>query len=119
MTTTVKTMAQILEETRDIDWTKVDATTDAEIARQIAEDPDTAPDLTTAEPPRIFPQTVRRRLGMTQPQLAALLRISAATLRDWEQGHSTPEGAAEALLTVLDREPEAVLRALSGRGKAA
>jgi hypothetical protein len=28
------------------DWTRVDATTDEEIARQIAEDPDTAPELT-------------------------------------------------------------------------
>jgi hypothetical protein len=28
------------------DWAKVDATTDADIARQIAEDPDTAPETT-------------------------------------------------------------------------
>ena len=28
-----------------IDWARVDATTEADIARQIAEDPDTAPDL--------------------------------------------------------------------------
>ena len=27
------------------DWTRVDATTDEDIARQIAEDPDTAPDM--------------------------------------------------------------------------
>lgn len=31
------------------DWTKFDATTDEDIARQIAEDPDTAPDLVEAE----------------------------------------------------------------------
>ncbi|HEY0832969.1 MAG TPA: hypothetical protein VGE72_03580 [Azospirillum sp.] len=29
------------------DWSKVDATTDEDIARQIAEDPDTAPDLSS------------------------------------------------------------------------
>ncbi len=29
-----------------VDWPKVDATTEADIARQIAEDPDTAPELT-------------------------------------------------------------------------
>jgi hypothetical protein len=29
-----------------VDWAKVDATTDEDIARQIAEDPDTAPELT-------------------------------------------------------------------------
>ena len=32
------------------DWSKVDATSEEDIARQIAEDPDTAPDLST-EPP--------------------------------------------------------------------
>ena len=29
-----------------VDWRRVDATTDEDIARQIAEDPDTAPELT-------------------------------------------------------------------------
>ncbi len=29
-----------------MDWAKIDATTDEDIARQIAEDPDTAPELT-------------------------------------------------------------------------
>ncbi len=30
---------------REVDWARLDATTDEEIARQIAEDPDVAPDL--------------------------------------------------------------------------
>ena len=30
---------------RDVDYAKLDATTDEDIARQIAEDPDTAPDM--------------------------------------------------------------------------
>jgi hypothetical protein len=34
------------ERTGRVDWAKVDATTEADIARQIAEDPDTAPELT-------------------------------------------------------------------------
>lgn len=32
------------------DWSKVDATSEDDIARQIAGDPDTAPDLSTAPP---------------------------------------------------------------------
>jgi hypothetical protein len=34
------------ERTGRVDWAKVDATTEADIARQIAEDPNTAPELT-------------------------------------------------------------------------
>ena len=34
------------ERTGRVDWAKVDATTEADIARQMAEDPDTAPELT-------------------------------------------------------------------------
>jgi hypothetical protein len=34
------------ERTGRVDWARVDATTDKDIARQIAEDPDTAPELT-------------------------------------------------------------------------
>ena len=34
------------ERTGRVDWVEVDATTEADIARQIAEDPDTAPEIT-------------------------------------------------------------------------
>ena len=33
---------------------------------------------------------------------------------EWEQGRRVPDRAARVLLTVIDREPEAVVRALSG-----
>jgi hypothetical protein len=33
----------------DVDWTRVDATTDADIARQAADDPDTPPPATDEE----------------------------------------------------------------------
>ena len=35
------------------DWSKVDATTDEDIARQIDDDPDTAPDLSTLPPTQV------------------------------------------------------------------
>ena len=59
--------------------------------------------------------TIRRRLGMTQAQSAAAIGIPLATLRNWEQARVEPDPAARALLRILDREPEAALRAL-GRG---
>ena len=48
---------------------------------------------------------------MTQDRFASRFGISTATLRNWEQGRRRPEGPARALLTIIDREPEAVRRA--------
>jgi putative transcriptional regulator len=52
---------------------------------------------------------IRCHLGFTQRQFAALLGISAATLKNWEQGRRKPEGAARVLLCVAAKFPEAVL----------
>jgi putative transcriptional regulator len=95
-------------------YAKVMATTDAEIAEQIADDPDTAPDVTTLPDAwRIKPRTARRKLGnLTQRQAAKLLRIGLGTLRNWEQGRTLPDGPAKTLLLIAEREPKAVLRAL-------
>jgi len=38
-------------------------------------------------------------------------------LKDWEQHRRDPEGPARTLLLVIDREPEAVRRALGERVK--
>jgi putative transcriptional regulator len=57
---------------------------------------------------------VRRRLLLSQGKFAALLGISAATLRNWEQGRRIPKGPARVLLRVAAWYPEAVLSAVSG-----
>ena len=57
---------------------------------------------------------VRARLGLSQSGFAAMFRVSVATVRNWEQGRRRPEGPARVLLTVIDREPDAVRRALAG-----
>ena len=57
---------------------------------------------------------LRSKLGMSQGSFAARFGISPATLRNWEQGRRSPEGPARVLLTIIDREPEAVRRALRG-----
>jgi len=43
---------------------------------------------------------------------ASSLPVAPATLKNWEQGRTYPDRPARALLTVVSRQPEAVLRAL-------
>jgi putative transcriptional regulator len=52
---------------------------------------------------------LRIRFKLSQAKFAALLGISAATVRNWEQGRRMPEGPARVLLQVAERYPEAVL----------
>ena len=57
-------------------------------------------------------KTIRKRLHVSQVQFAHLIGVSAATLRNWEQGRTYPEGAARALLKIAARRPDAVLESL-------
>ena len=63
-------------------------------------------------PQRIDVKAIRAKLGMTQQQFAARFGFSVNTLRHWEQGLRQPEGPARAYLQVIDREPDAVQKAL-------
>ena len=65
------------------------------------------------QPVSVDVATVRERLGFTQAQFAARFGFSVATLRHWERGDRSPQGAALVLLNLIDRDPEGVLRALS------
>ena len=56
---------------------------------------------------------VRKHLKLTQDQMAAFLGTSVSGYRKWEQGQRQPSGAARTLLRVMEKEPQAVLRALS------
>jgi putative transcriptional regulator len=90
-----------------IDVTRVDATTEADIAKHQAED-DANAMLDAAK----FVRRVRKRLGFSQAQFAERIEVSLDTIRNWEQGKRCPTGAAKALLKVLDKAPEAALAAL-------
>ena len=50
----------------------------------------------------------RLRSGLSQRQFAAALHISPRTLQQWEQGRRHPSGAAETLLKIVARHPEAL-----------
>ena len=57
---------------------------------------------------------IRKAQNLTQDGVSRLLNIPVATIRDWEQGRREPDAAALSLLRVLEREPEAVRRAMDG-----
>jgi putative transcriptional regulator len=58
-------------------------------------------------------QRARKKLGLSQDEFAEAFGVSASTLRKWEQGQRAPTGAAKTLLKIVEREPRAVIRALS------
>jgi putative transcriptional regulator len=62
--------------------------------------------------PEIDVAGLRAKLGMSQERFARTFGVSVGTVRGWEQGRRRPEGAARVLLTVIDKETEAVKRAL-------
>jgi putative transcriptional regulator len=68
--------------------------------------------VTTVQVPVIDVRAVRRRLGVTQSEFAARFGFQPATLKNWEQGRTRPDGPARVLLTVIARHPEAVEDAL-------
>jgi putative transcriptional regulator len=68
--------------------------------------------VTKVKVPIIDVRATRRRLGLSQAAFAAKFGFQAATLRNWEQGRTRPDGPARVLLTVIARHPEAVEDAL-------
>lgn len=66
------------------------------------------------EVPAVDVRAARKRLGLSQDKFAEAFKINSSTLRKWEQGTRQPRGPARVLLTVIEKEPEAVIRALAG-----
>jgi putative transcriptional regulator len=94
---------------QEVDWDKIDALSDDDIRKQIAGDPDVAPDMA----PDFDVAAIRRRSGMSQAKFAATFGFSLRTLQEWERGAKQPSGPARTLLIVIDKEPDAVRKALS------
>ncbi|HYD66953.1 helix-turn-helix domain-containing protein [Azospirillum sp.] len=65
-------------------------------------------------PERIDVRGIRKNLGLSQAEFAARFGFSVHTLRKWEQEGRQPEGPARAYLKVIERDPEAVRKALWG-----
>jgi putative transcriptional regulator len=78
--------------------------------RSLANDPELEPP-TRSLVPLLNMRDIRRKLGLTEGQLAKKLQVAVATLRDWEHGRGQTDPALQALLRVLDKLPEPALRA--------
>jgi putative transcriptional regulator len=91
------------------DWGKIDAMTDEDIARQIAVNPDAAPDMA----PEIDVRAIRRAAGMTQAQFAETYEFSIRTVQEWERGAKKPSGPARTLLRAIKADPEGLRKALA------
>jgi putative transcriptional regulator len=64
-------------------------------------------------PEKIDVRKIRRRHGLSQEAFALKYGFALSAVRDWEQGRRTPERSARILLKIVDKEPEAVSRALA------
>jgi putative transcriptional regulator len=99
------------------DWRAFDAMSENERHRAALSDAD-APPATEAQLARArrvpSVRALRQKLNLTQEEFAARFHLPLGTVRDWEQGAHRPDKAAQVLLTVIARDPDAVARALEG-----
>ena len=64
-------------------------------------------------PQEVDVKAIRNRLGMTQARFSDTFGFSLDAIKHWEGGRRTPEAPARILLTVIDKNPAAVLTALN------
>ena len=64
-------------------------------------------------PQEVDVKAIRNRLGMTQAKFSDTFGFSLDAIKHWEGGRRTPEAPARTLLTVIDKNPAAVLTALN------
>lgn len=97
------------------DWRAFDAMSEEERHQAALSDPD-CPPATKAQLARArrvpTVRALRKKLNMTQEEFATRFHLPLGTIRDWEQGAHRPDKAAQVLLTVIAKDPEAVARAL-------
>jgi putative transcriptional regulator len=90
------------------DWARIDATTEAEIAQQLAED-----DVEARRDAAAHSRRVRARVGLSQAAFARQIGVSVETVRSWEQGRRSPRGPARALLRLIEQAPDAACQAFA------
>ncbi len=97
-----------------VDEAKVDSTSEEDIRRQTREDGFDPDKPFRGLVPMISPATIRARLGFSQARFAKALRVPLATLRNWEQGRTQPDPAAQSLLALVNDDPERAFKVLEG-----
>jgi putative transcriptional regulator len=63
-------------------------------------------------PDEVDVKSIRHRLNMTQSRFSETFGFSLDAIKHWEGGRRTPEAPARTLLTVIDKNPAAVITAL-------
>jgi DNA-binding transcriptional regulator YiaG len=103
----------------------VDAVSDTDITRHARQDQTITPAdrewrkmtkegcVSLVPPAKVDVRAVREKMHLSQSEFAARFGFTAAAVRQWEQGRRQPHGPARVLLTIIDREPNAVRRALA------
>jgi putative transcriptional regulator len=66
-------------------------------------------------PDEVDVKSIRNKLNMTQSRFSATFGFSLDAIKHWEGGRRTPEAPARTLLTVIDKNPVAVITALHPR----
>ncbi len=69
-------------------------------------------------PAEVDVKVIRKRLNMTQARFSDTFGFSLDAVKHWEGGRRTPESSARAFLTVIARNPGAVIEALHRTGPA-
>jgi putative transcriptional regulator len=107
-----------------VDWERIDAMTDEDIARQIAEDPDVAPDMSEALERGEFEvvwgidlEHVRSKTGLDQPTFAQRFGLPLDEIIDWEARGRVPDRTTWMYLKLIEREPELTSRMAEAIGR--
>src|SRR5262245_54274177 len=103
------------------DWRAFDAMTDEERHAAAVSDPD-CPPATKEQLARarrvVNVWAIRQNMTLTQGEFPERFGLPLGTVRDWEQGAHRPDRAAQVLLTVIARDPDAVVRPLRQKSAA-
>jgi putative transcriptional regulator len=62
--------------------------------------------------PPVRVKAIRKAVAKSTREFERRFGVPAATMENWEQGRRKPDPTARVLLTVIEREPQAVERAL-------
>ncbi len=102
------------------DWKAFRDMSDREVMEAARSDPDARP-LSPMQIERLLPavnvKALRKNLGMTQLEFCKTFKLSVGTVRDWEQRRFVPEGPTHVLLTIIDRNPDAVIQVLQEKNE--
>lgn len=64
-------------------------------------------------PEQVDVAAIRKRQKLSQVAFAKRYGLAVGTVRDWEQARRCPDRAAVVLLSIIDRNPDAVIQTLS------